>query len=154
MPIIKPARHSLIEKKHLADRSKTVVYFVYEDDGDVPILNKFLKEGYKHVYCVKFDGLFWIKLDFRLDFAECYVLPYDYRDTIENVLEGLDITLYQRVESWRKVRRYRTPTVVAPYTCVEAMKAIVGVFEPFVFTPYQLFNFVEKQDGRIFWRRR
>ena len=153
MPIIKPTKHSLVEQAHLAGRSKESGYLVYENDGYVPIIGKYLQTGYKHVYFVKKQGLFWIKLDSTLDMLNVTVLPFDYRDTIIDVLEGQDVT-WQRVESWRHTKRYRVKSVLAPFSCTEVMKAILGINRFFLFTPYQLFSFVEKRNGRIGWHKR
>ena len=117
MPVIKIDRPSLVENRHLVGHSKIVFYLVYTNGHESIKILKLFKKGFRHVYLVKFDGLFWQKLDFTLGFTDLRVLPYDSRDTIETVLEGQDVT-YQRVSVWRKVRRYRVKSILAPYRSV------------------------------------
>jgi len=101
-----------------------------------------MKDGFKHVTAIKFTGLFWIKVDLALGWTDFDVLPFDRYDTIKDVLKGQDVT-YQYVERWRKPR-YRVRTMFAPWTCVEAMKSIIGIRAWWVFTPYQLYKHLER----------
>ena len=149
MPIFKPQNSSLVDKAHLVGHTKIIGYIVYSD-GQPHWWSRFLENGYKHCYFIQFTGLIWIKVDYTLGFLDFGVLPYDYRDTIDDIISPDDT--YQRVEAWRKVRRYRS--IIAPLSCVELVKAVMGVSIPWVLTPYQLFNLVERKHGRISRRRR
>lgn len=141
----KPKIHSLLESQHLVNTSKTKLYLVYEEKKEGLWWQKYLKKGYKHVFAVHFDGLFWIKMDFTIGYTDYSVLPFDYRDTIKHVLEGRDMT-YQYVEAWRKPR-YRVRLLFAPWTCVELMKSLLGIRAWWVITPYQLFKHCEAHHG-------
>jgi len=136
--------HSLLESQHLIDRSKIGIYLVYEDK-EPHWWSIFFKKGYKHVYAVRFDGLFWIKLDFMLGFTDVDVLCYDWHDGIKDIA-GDSPTQY--VETWRE-RRYRVRLLFAPYTCVEGMKALLGISAFWVITPYQLFKYCEAHHGNV-----
>lgn len=143
MSFHKPDTHSLLESQHLIGRSLTKIYLIYENKQDF-WWQRLLKNNYKHVHAVKFNGLFWIKMNFGSGFTDFDVLPYDWRDTITNVLEGQDVT-YQYIEVWRK-RRYRVRSLFAPYTCVEAMKSLLGIRAWWMITPYQLFKYCEAHN--------
>ena len=136
--------HSLLDRKHLIGYSTETFYLVYTDDADSPWFLRYLKKGYKHVYLVKFDGLFWIKLEYTLGFQDIRVLPYDMYDSIETIIGD---EKYQKVTVRRKIKRYRT--FIAPPSCVEAMKSVMGLREYFLLTPWQLFNYVEQRNGEI-----
>lgn len=67
---------------------------------------------------------------------------------------GLDVTQITAVNDWReavpedadvyrfrvlrKGGRYRVPMIFAPFTCVEQIKALLGIRTPWVLTPRQL----------------
>lgn len=142
MPFHKPRNHSLIESQDLIGLSRTRVYFVYSNSDHRHWYVNFLKKGFQHVYCVKFDGFFWTRMDLSLGWTDFDVLHFDRYDTIKDVLKGQDVT-YQYVERWREPR-YRVRTLFAPWTCVEAMKSLIGIRKPLVFTPYQLYKHLEK----------
>ena len=139
MPVIALKHHSLVENSHLAGKSRVYGYLVFSNGGD-HWWSKYLKKGYKHVYFIKYTGIFWIKLDYTLDFMDYGLLPYDQYDTIETVLKGQDVS-YLRVDTYRQVRRYRS-VFISPHTCVEAMKAVLGISSFWVLTPYQLFKYM------------
>jgi len=147
MPFHRPINHSLLESGHLVGQSKARYYFVYEDDGTRYWYSDFLKPGFKHVTAVKYNGLFWLKMDLSLGWTEFDVLPFDQYDTIHDVLKDVDYTHLQYVEAWRKPR-YRVRSLFAPWTCVEAMKSLLGIRACLVTTPYQLYKHMEKHNGQ------
>jgi len=142
MPLHKPKSHSLLDSQDLIGLNKARYYFVYSNTDHDHWYAKHLKKGFQHVFAVRFDGYFWTRMDLSLGWTDFDVLPYDRYDTIKDVLKGLDVTI-QYVERWRKPR-YRVRTILAPWTCVEAMKSLIGIREPLVMTPYQLYKHLEK----------
>jgi hypothetical protein len=145
MPFHKPKIHSLLDSTHLVNHIKVKLYLVYEHRDPCFWWAKLLHKGYKHLYCIKFDGLFWIKMDSAINCLHFDVLPYDCYDRIDDVLKGLDCT-YQYVETWIKPR-YRTRLVFAPWSCVEVAKALLGIRVWWLVTPYQLYKYCEAHNG-------
>ena len=133
--------HSLLDSIHLAGLSRTRIYLLYSDKDDT-WWSKFLKKGYKHVLAVKFDGIFWIKMDYTLGWTDCDVLLYDNKDTIKDVAKGYKT---QYVEVWRR-QRYRR--LFAPHSCVEMMKSLLGIRAWWILTPYQLYKYCEAHHGK------
>lgn len=144
MPFHNPKEVSLLASKDLIGLSKTSLYLIYEDKIPCMWWQKFLKKGYKHVFAIRFDGFFWIKTDLTIGFMDSEVLPVYDRATIKTVLKGHNAT-YQYVETWRKTR-YRS--LFAPWSCVEAMKALLGIRAWWVLTPYQLYKYIEARHGK------
>jgi hypothetical protein len=144
MPFHNPVEKSLLESEHLIGMSKTSVYLIYEDRQPGLWWQKFLKKGYKHVFAVRYDGFFWIKMDLTIGYLDIEVLPIHDRATISTVLKGQNVN-YQYVEAWRKPR-YRS--IFAPWSCVEAMKAMLGIRAWWVLTPYQLYKYCEVNHGK------
>ncbi len=135
--------HSLLDSIHLVGLSKVSLYLIYEDKKDF-WWQKFLKKGYQHVYAVSFDGFFHVKTDYTLGYLDCSVLPYYNITTITNILDRESMN-YQYVEVWRKTRYRR---LFAPQSCVEMMKALLGIKAWWVFTPWQLKKYCEAQYGK------
>lgn len=84
-------------------------------------------------------------MDFLLGWTDFGVLPYHDRATIYEITEGHNV-IVQYVEAWRKPR-YRVRSIFAPWTCVEAMKSLLGIRAWWVITPYQLFKYCEAHYG-------
>lgn len=141
MPFHRPKHHNLINSREYIGQSHTGIYLVYEQSRFQRFYVKWLKKGFQHVTAYKFTGYFWLRLDISLGYSDFDVLCYDYRDSIKDVLSGQDVT-WQYVEVWRQPR-YRVRSIVAPWTCVEAMKSVLGIRAPLVLTPWQLYKHVE-----------
>ena len=77
-------------------------------------------------------------MDLTIGYTDFGVLPYDYKDSIKDIVK--DNATYQYVESWRKTR-YRS--IIAPWTCVEMMKSTLGIKAWWILTPYQLYKYIE-----------
>jgi len=152
MPLHKPTNHSLLESQHLINKPKAKYYFIYEDNGERYWYTWMFKKGFQHVTAIKFTGLFWIKLDLSLGWTDFDVLPYDRYDTIHNVLEHVDYSHIQYVEA-HLTPRYRVRALFALWTCVEAMKSLIGIRAPLVVTPYQLYKHIEANHGKNIRRR-
>ena len=144
MSFHKPAERSLLESSNLVGLSKTAIYLIYENKPHGLWWQKFLRKGYRHVFAVRFDGFFWIKMEMTIGFTDFEVLPYYDHATIESILRGKEVT-YQYVETWRKMR-YRS--LFAPQSCVEGMKALLGIRAWWVLTPYQLYKYCEANHGK------
>jgi len=143
MPFHEPRERSLLESQHLIGLNRTELYLVYEDRNPGFWWQRFLKKGYKHVYAVHYDGFFWIKTDLTIGYLDIEVLPVHDRATIKTVLKGK--SKHQYVKAWRKTR-YRS--IFAPWSCVEAMKALLGIRAWWILTPYQLFKYCEANHGK------
>jgi hypothetical protein len=76
------------------------------------------------------------------------VLNFGKYDSILNVVANTDCSAILYLKVWRDSKRIRAPWPTVS-TCVEQVKAILGVRKWFLFTAWQLFNYLEKQNGRI-----
>lgn len=145
MPFIQPKTKSLLESTNLIGHTKQQIYLIYED-RESHWWSHFFKKGYKHVFALRFDGFFWIKMDFLMGWTDFGVVPYHDCATIKDITNGRNV-IVQYVEAWRKPR-YRVRLLFAPWTCVEAMKSLLGIRAWWVITPYQLFKYCEAQDAK------
>ena len=143
MPFHRPKQHSLLASTHLVGTSRAQCYIVYEEEKNF-WWQRYLKKGYSHAFIIIFDGYFWIKMEYSIGYMDIFVLPYYNENTIHDVLRGRDCT-FQYVEAWRRTR-YRT--LLAPWTCIEAVKAVLGFRAWSVITPYQLYKHIEANNGQ------
>ena len=104
---------------------------------------RFLKPGFRHCFaCLRIQGR-WVlyePLSHRTDIS--FAGPWPARDLVA-WMRGRDLTV--------AATRFRNPPRVAafwrPYTCVEAVKRVIGLYAPRVFTPWQLFRHLEAEGA-------
>lgn len=99
-----------------------------------------------HVSVFKQDGDRWLALDHRLDYLDLRVVGPGWA-TLEEVLPA-GWTVAVKATGWREQYRLRVPWLLAPFTCVEVVKHLLGVRGWWPVTPKQLLESL-KRDGRI-----
>ena len=106
-----------------------------------------LKVGFTHLYAVKFDGYNWIKVEPYTGYVDISILPFTNEHTILDVVnpDYSDILLVKR---WCKRDFVRSPLILGPVTCVEAMLSLLGIRAPLVWTPWQLYKYLRKDHGK------
>lgn len=99
-----------------------------------------LRPGFRHCFVVLNDGRRWVLVDPLARHTEVRVIdgpsaadvPGWYRERGHTVVRA-------------PVRRDRVrPAPPAPYTCVEAVKRVIGLADPAVLTPWQLYRRLAK----------
>ena len=96
---------------------------------------RFLKRGFYHCALVLGNGREWILIDPLVHFTDMIVL----RNT--------PLCEVFRKKGYRLIRTTPhipplTRTQFRPLTCVEVVKRFLGINQPFIWTPYQLFKFL------------
>ncbi len=106
--------------------------------------NRLFEPGFHHVYAVQFVGAQCIRYDPHLAFTEIELI-----DPAEIRLPW-DATLME-VIAWRKLGQVRTPFYIGPPTCVESVKALLGIRSFMTWTPWQLYKLLAKgrHNGRF-----
>jgi len=104
-------------------------------DADLKWL-RLLKPGYRHCFALLESGDHWVMYNPLSNGTEVEVWPGDQEETIRAwlVMSGYEV-IDQTV---RPLRPY--PFSWAPYSCVEAVKRVLGLRAPRVFTPWQLYR--------------
>lgn len=122
-----------------ADRWVTDWYLVFRDlpaEVKQSWLWKLLKPGFEHVEIWRCDRGIWLQVDPCFELIEVHahesppwvLFPASVNATVLRV---------QRVVRKGKLRE---PFGFGPWTCVEIVKAFIGLRAPFVRTPYQLYK--------------
>ena len=104
----------------------------------------FLKPGFQHVECWKYvpPGA-WIRFDTGIEL----VIPEVYADPPWKIQKHLNPTV-KHVRRFVGMGDWREIFHIGPVTCVELTKAFLGVSSFFVRTPFQLYNFLRKEDDQ------
>lgn len=112
------------------------VWVVFSGQTELPYL-KWLKPGFRHCYVIMNDGHRWVSVDplsHMTDVVVHHHLPPDF---------NLPRWLEDRGMKVVAARRGDIPLRAAPmmvFTCVEAVKRILGVHERRIITPWQLYR--------------
>lgn len=121
------------------DRWITDWYLVFRDlpaEAKRSRLWRLIKPGFEHVEVWRCDRGIWLQVDPCFELVEVHaheappwiLMPAEYSPTVLRV---------QRVVRKGKLRE---PLFFGPWTCVEIVKAVIGLRAPFVRTPYQLYK--------------
>ncbi len=103
----------------------------------------FLEPGFQHTECwVRITDKTWIRFDISMEI----VIPKVYFDPPWEAVAHLNPTV-RRVRRLVKNGNPRELFFIGPITCVESVKSFLGVSAFFVRTPFQLYNFLRKEDG-------
>lgn len=109
-------------------------WVVFSGRADLPWL-KLLKPGFRHCFVVLNDGQHWITLDPLSNYMDIIV---------HAVPPEFDFPGWLSARGHMVVKTICTqPPKSAPwglFSCVEAVKRVLGLHSPFVFTPWQLYR--------------
>lgn len=121
------------------------IWVVFSGETDLPWL-KFLKQGFRHCFVLINDGQRWVSVDPLSPYTE--ILVYHH------VSPSFDLPLWLEGRGYKVVRSFvdRNNNKQAPimvFTCVEAIKRILGLHKRFIFTPWQLYKALIKNNKNI-----
>lgn len=105
--------------------------------------NRFLEPGFRHVIALKREGGGWIAFHSRAEFVDIEIIYQPV--TAWDIVPGATI---QRVVAFRKAGIVRSAWHTGPITCVENVKALLGIRNWRVRTPYQLHRYCGRAYGR------
>lgn len=127
-------------------------WVVFTGETDWPWL-RLLRRGFRHCFIIINDGNGWVSLDPLLNHTDVQVyrhLPADF--DLPSWLKGRGL-LVMRADLDRTKKR---PAPLMFFTCVEAVKRVLGLHARFVLTPWQLYRHLQKQkpfhfQGELAW---
>lgn len=111
-------------------------WVVFSGKADLPWL-KILKPGFRHCFVLLNDGERWLSMEPLLNHMELKIH--------HNVPADFDLPRWFQMRGQTVVRGHvdHSHTKCAPwmlFTCVEAVKRVLGLHERFVITPWQLYR--------------
>lgn len=125
-------------------------WVVFSGQADRPWL-KLLRPGFRHCSVVLHDGRRWLSLDPMLSRIELRVhdhVPPDF-DLPGWLRERGQLVVAAPVDQTRAV-----PMPLAVFTCVEAVKRVLGLHRSLILTPWQLYRHLTRmtpQQGDHSW---
>lgn len=120
-------------------------WVVFSGQTDVPWL-RFLRPGFRHCFVLLHDGAQWLSVDPMLHHMDVHIhrhVPESF-----NLPDWLK-SRGQRVIPAQLDRSRRRPAPWRPFTCVEAVKRVLGIHARGIMTPWQLYRHLSK--GGFAW---
>jgi hypothetical protein len=107
--------------------------------------NRFLQPHFHHAYLLIWEGAVWLHVDPAMDRTRVVIL--DLFDGFEHPREWIDDPTATIIEAWPEPERdrFRVPWIFSPLTCVEGVKACLGIRKFWCFTPRQLMTLMERR---------
>ncbi len=120
---------------------KTRAWVVFSKEADLPWL-KLLRRGFRHCFVVLKHKQTWITLDPLSGHMEVSIhdLPIEY-----------DLPLWLKNQGYTVMpaditqRDKQAPCM--PFSCVEAVKRVLGIHSYAIWTPWQLYKFLRQQQS-------
>jgi hypothetical protein len=115
------------------------LWVVFTDQTDLWWL-KFLPKGFRHCFVIIHDGKNWITVD---------PLSNTMEVVVQDVPKEFDLPRWLKEQGHvvLRVRKMPDEAKVAPvmlFSCVEAVKRMIGVRERFILTPRQLYRHLQR----------
>ena len=118
-------------------------WVVFSGQADLKML-KILKPGFRHCAILLNDGQRWISIDPLSNYTDI---------TVHDVPLEFDLPLWMRDRGHEVVRadiaHKHVPAPINIYSCVEAVKRVLGIHKRFIITPWQLYRFLIKEEQQI-----
>jgi hypothetical protein len=130
-----------------AHLTNTEAWVVFSGQTDLPWL-RVLKKGFRHCYVLLNDGTGWISVDPLSSMMDVRVQPVPTTFDLPLWLQDRGLKVLPAVI---KPQTKQAPWM--PFTCVEAVKRVLGIHKRFLFTPWQLYRHLQSshQKGEPSW---
>jgi hypothetical protein len=126
----------------MTDCKTKSVWIVFTGKTDIGWL-KVLKPGFRHCYALIHDGYKWLSIDplaSHTDVETYHLVSPDYDLPAWLEYQGSKII---HVPSSCIKRKAAPPGF---FSCVEMMKRLIGLHNPFIITPWQLYQFLKNNN--------
>jgi hypothetical protein len=101
-----------------------------------------LKPGFRHCFAALASGRHWVVYNPLSHCTDIAVLDGVGGDALAAWYRSHGFT----VVCWTRRRPAAKPAPPGFYTCVEAVKRVLGIHAPRVITPWNLYNFLQKEN--------
>ena len=124
-------------------------FFVVWKQGAPHWWDRWLQPGFTHVFVLIWDYGLWLYVDPALHHTRVVILEQLDDRPPEFWLVDDDVTVLEVRPEVGSTNTMRAPWVVGPLTCVESVKAVLGIRRFWLLTPWQLFKHLRgKRDGQ------
>lgn len=123
-------------------------WVVFTGQTDLPWL-KIFKPGFRHCYVLLNDGHHWLSFDPLSNYTDV---------SVHHLPPAFNLPLWMKDRGHKvvpaRVERSLKPAPWMVFTCVEAVKRVLGIHARFIFTPWQLYRHLTKHhdpEGEFSW---
>ncbi len=124
------------------DPAPELVLVAFGGHSDLPWL-RLLRRGFRHCFLLRRVAAGWLVYDPRSDATELALWSPCGAGEIANYLHGKGYVLCLAP----RIAPERRAAPLAPFTCVEAVKRVLGIRKRWILTPWQLFRYLQKHPG-------
>jgi hypothetical protein len=104
-----------------------------------------LKRSHGHVYALRWDGFNWLLFNPHAGYTDIAIVAAADENALAQLVDPGATVL--EVEAFRETERLRGGFWAGPMTCVEQVKALLGLPVGWIFTPWQLFRYLSRCAG-------
>ena len=121
-------------------------FWVVFTDGEPHWWDWMLRRGFRHTFALVWDDAAWLLVDPTLSHVRVTILD---QFSPEPPTDWLRIPGATVLRAWPEVvkGRVRVPWILSPLTCVEGVKAVLGIRSPWILTPWQLARHLRRRNG-------
>jgi hypothetical protein len=106
--------------------------------------DRWLQPGFTHCYLLIWDEVVWLLADPTLSHLRVAILDQYEPEDPASWLVDPDATIIEARPEVVDTYRARSPWVAGPLTCVETCKAVLGIRDFWILTPWQLYRRVRR----------
>tara|TARA_B100002019_G_C21076505_1_gene501654 strand:- start:247 stop:648 length:402 start_codon:yes stop_codon:yes gene_type:complete len=125
------------QEEYSYTQKHTSIWIVFSGETEISWLRWLLKAGFRHCYALINDGDRWITVDplaHKMEVVVHHHAPVDF-----------DLPTWLEKRGVKVVKVHPREDILSPcppsiFTCVEAVKRLVGLRNWGIFTPYQLYK--------------
>jgi hypothetical protein len=121
--------------------SERMLWVVFSDETDLPFL-KCLRRGFRHCFVVIRDRGHWISYDPLAHYTELFLVDVPETFDLLGWLSEQGMTVIKVPSPLCPTQKILPPMM---FTCVEAVKRIIGLRGWWIFTPWQLYAALAKR---------
>ena len=139
---------NLMGSAHLAACNPTRWYVVFCATGQRRWWDRLFRtpSDFSHVYALRWDGWNWILFNPGAAFTQLEILPHPTENALQAIIEPEATVL--EVQAFRRDGLLRGRWWAGPMTCVEQIKALLGLPVGRIWTPWQLYRYLMRfTDG-------
>ena len=106
---------------------------------------RFLKSGYRHCFIALPMDNHWVVYEPLLNRTEITLIPHMTQHEVEQGFKSMGCVVIPA--PMQKSPSFSQRGIWRPYTCVEAIRRVLGIPSKTVWTPYQLFMYLNQKGN-------
>lgn len=122
------------------------IWIVFTGKTDIQWL-KILKPGFRHCFAILNDGQKWMSVDPLAPYTDINI--YHHIEPDFDLVNALRAKGYQVIKAPTK-ESHKSAAPIMVFTCVEAIKRLIGLHARHIITPWQLYRHLTQIQNNQF----